>query len=439
MKKEKPKPKKILILGGGLSGLSAALKLKEFNKNLDITIFEKKQYFGGLAASFKQGEFLIPIFYHHIISSNKITMKYLNKYNLLKNCKWKRIKLAITHKNKIININSLKGLLSYKGLSLFGKFRFGIFGLYVVFLIDPKKINSNLDAHTWLIKNAGKEVTESIFYHLYARNKFNVPLTELSAKQLANRLKEREIYDKFTYPRKGLQKMIQGIINDLKSYNVNLHTNINIRAIDFKKKQFEYKIKTNSKKILENFDIIINTIPIPSFLEVVQNLLKDYKQELLKLKYCPVVNIVFGTSKSLDNKHYWINLFGEKPHIIIQHSILNDNYPWKVNWVLRYGGSEEDLNKTDLEIKKDYLGVVKKYFPHADIVWAKVFKEKHAEPIYDKNYGDYAPKNKTPIQGLYMAGIQTTYPKIRNMNVALESGEKIAKIISKDLTKNKKL
>ena len=47
------KSKKILILGGGLSGLSAALKLKQTNKNIDITILEKKPYFGGLAGSFK--------------------------------------------------------------------------------------------------------------------------------------------------------------------------------------------------------------------------------------------------------------------------------------------------------------------------------------------------------------------------------------------------
>jgi len=42
------------------------------------------------------------------------------------------------------------------------------------------------------------------------------------------------------------------------------------------------------------------------------------------------------------------------------------------------------------------------------------------------------PDYKTPIDGLYFAGIQLTYPKIRNMNVALESGIKVANIILKD-------
>jgi len=61
-------------------------------------------------------------------------------------------------------------------------------------------------------------------------------------------------------------------------------------------------------------------------------------------------------------------------------------------------------------------------------------RTKYAEPIYDIDYHKYMPDYKTPIESLYFTGIQLTYPKIRNMNVALESGEKVAKIIIKEYT-----
>ena len=59
-------------------------------------------------------------------------------------------------------------------------------------------------------------------------------------------------------------------------------------------------------------------------------------------------------------------------------------------------------------------------------------KTKFAEPIYDIDYHKYMPPYKTSLDGLYFSGIQLTYPKIRNMNVALESGIKVANIILKD-------
>ncbi len=423
------KTQKILILGGGLTGLSTALKLIDQNKDLDITLLEKKPYFGGLAGSFNQDSYDIPIYYHHIIESNKATIRYLKRYNLLADCNWKPIKMALANKGKLFNINSINGLLTYNGLSLWGKFRFGLFGLYVLFFLNLNKINKKLDAKTWLIKYAGKEVTKNIFHNLYARNKFNIPLSKISANQFANRLKEKEIYDKFTYPKKGLNNLINNMVSDLKTFNVKLLNSVNITAIDLKKKEVIFKHKSKANKI--NYDYIINTIPVQEFIKISKNFPIQYKQNLLKLKYCPAVSITFGTDKFMDKKHYWINFFNEQPHIIMQHSILNDAYPWKVNWILRYGGSEEDLDKSDDQIKTEYFKVVKKYFPHVKICWAKVFKEKYGEPIYDKDYSTYQPTYITPVDSLFMAGIQVTYPRIRNMNVALESGEKVANIILK--------
>jgi len=80
--------KKIVILGGGLSGLAAAQKLC---KQFDVIILEKKDYLGGLAASFEHNREKIPIYYHHVIQSNKTTQRYLKRYGLLSSCRWQKI------------------------------------------------------------------------------------------------------------------------------------------------------------------------------------------------------------------------------------------------------------------------------------------------------------------------------------------------------------
>ena len=106
---------------------------------------------------------------------------------------------------------------------------------------------------------------------------------------------------------------------------------------------------------------------------------------------------------------------------------------------MRYGGSEEDWNKPDEQIKQEYIASIKKFFPDLNPVWVKVFREKYSEPVYEKDYIKYMPDVRTPVNGVYMAGIQVTFPKIRNQNTALESGEIAARAVIEDFTGSSKL
>lgn len=411
---------KLIILGGGLSGLAAGEILSE---HFQVTVLESAPFLGGLAATFEQDGKKIPMYYHHIIKSNLTTQEYLRKFGNISSLRWKKIKIGIGIEGKIHNINEPQGLMGFSHLTTWEKLRFGIFGAYTLFLMNPEKIPDDIDAESWLHKYAGKMVTAKIFYHLYSRNKFNLPLNRISAKQFANRLHEKEIYDYFAYPPSGYQCIIDGMSDNIIKNSGTVDINAKISRIDLIHKQ----ITVNSKFL--KYDILLSSIPLPAFLNITEGIPDDYKEQLSKVKYCPAVGICFGTEDFLERKNYWINLFNERIHTLFQHSLLNDTYADKINWCLRYGGSEEDLELSEEKIKDEYLAVVKSYFPQAKIKWAKVFRTKYAEPIYDIDYHKYMPDYTTPIEGLYFTGIQLTYPKIRNMNVALQSGIKAAEII----------
>lgn len=412
--------KKIFIIGGGLSGLTAAEALAEKS---EVTILEKAGFLGGLAGSFLQDNEWIPFHYHHVVSHNIFTRKYLERFGLMEGCEWKKVNVAIGVNGKLYNINNPLGLLKFDYLSYYERIRFGFFGAYALFLMNPNKIDQNQGAKTWLNKYAGKKVTDKVFYNLYARNKFNIDLDQISAKQFAHRLKEREVYDSFTFPKKGLQPMIDGLEQDLTKKGVKIEIKANIESIDFNKKEIKFNGETHS------FDIIINSVPIPEFLKFSKGISEDYIKQVSRVKYCPCVGIAFATKELLDKNNYWINLFQEDVHVIMQHSWLIDKYKNKISWCLRYGGSEEDLKLTDEQVREKYFKVIKKYFPSSEILWSKVFREQYAEPIYDKEFSDYKPDYITPVNGLYMTGIQVTHPRIRNMNSALLSGEEVGKII----------
>ena len=419
---------KIIILGGGLSGLAAADLLLE--KGYEVKILEAANFLGGLASSVLVDNDLIPRFNHHIVRTNTTTLFYLKKYKLLGKNTWKRINLAIALKKRIYNINKPWKYLNFPYLNLIEKIRFGLFGLYISYLFNPNSLSNTLDAEAWLKKQVGRAVTQKMYYQLYGRNKFNIPLSQISAKQLANRMKEREFNNKFTYPKYGIQGMIDGLEHDIKKKKGLILLETRITSLDLKKKKITYKKK--NKTITESFDICINTIPVPELLKFTTGLPEEYAEKMQKLRYTPVVGLLFATEKFLDKENYWINFINERFHVLYQHSLLVDKYKHKISWLIRYGGSEEDLHKSDEELKRFYLNILKEYFPKIDLVWCLVFREKYAEPIYDKTYIEYAPNYKTPLSYFYNAGIQVTFPKIRNMDVALESGIKVAEIIQQD-------
>ena len=292
--------------------------------------------------------------------------------------------------------------------------------------MNPKNIPDELDAKAWLYKYCGKNATNYIWYNLYGRNKFNIPLERIAAKQFAYRLYEKEVYDDFMFPPKGLQPMIDGLENDIKKRGGTIFKSTKIMHVDLIKKI----VKTEQQTLHAN--AIINTIPLPELLKVTSGFPDDYVAKVSKVRYCPVIGIVFATKELLNKENYWLNIFGEQVQVVMQHSWLIDKYDGKVTWCVRYGGSEQDWNKPDEQIKQEYLACLGKFFPDIDPVWVKVFREKYSEPVYEKYYSNYMPSVRTPIAGVYMAGIQVTFPKIRNQNTALESGEEAAAAVVED-------
>ncbi|MFH1972242.1 MAG: FAD-dependent oxidoreductase [archaeon] len=404
---------KIAIIGGGLTGLSAAEIL---SNNHEITLFEKNSYLGGLASSFEYKGKKIPMHYHHVFAHDNTTKEYMQKYGL--NLTWKKIKMGILVNEKIYNFTNPLALMNFSYLTLYGRMRYGMFGSYVYTLLNPDNIPEDQNAEEWLNQVAGKEVTEKLFTPLYARNKFNIPLSQISAKQFANRLTAKEATGNFGYPTEGLDAIIDAFEETLLKNNVKIIKNATIQEIDCK----------NTTIDGEKFDKIVITIPLPSFLKRQKNLDEEIVSKISKIKYCPCVSVVFGTEKLLSD-HYWINILNKRVHMLMQHSYLYDGYDTKVTWALRYGGSEEDLELTDEQIVKEYMNMVTEQFP-VEIKWTKVFREKYASPIYDKDFHRNMPPKQ--VNNIYFSGIAVTYPKIRNMNTALLSGREVAGLILKD-------
>jgi len=180
----------VVVLGGGLAGMSAALQLAAAPRRFGpITLVEQGRELGGLAGGFEQDGRAYPLGYHHILDRDDTLLGHLGLLGLLERVSWRRIRMLFEVGGRIHDLRRLGGLLSFP-LGLVDKARFA----WLLARAARKADWSDWDARSaaelvdaW----AGAKVRERMFEPL-TRIKFGLPCREVSASWLGARLHHRE-------------------------------------------------------------------------------------------------------------------------------------------------------------------------------------------------------------------------------------------------------
>jgi protoporphyrinogen oxidase len=415
----------VAIIGGGLSGLICGKILAE--NGFSVSIFERNKELGGLARCFEYYGYKLPVFYHHVFSHDKVTLAVMKEVGI-RNFFKKRIRMAISFDNKLYEISWLKTPF-WDFLSLEDKLRFGMLAVKTKLKKDWRDLEGK-NAEEWLLKEVGKNVTEKIFAPLM-REKYGLDLKEISASELAMRLKEGEATGKFLYPKEGLYEMIERLKREVEKNDGVVKTNTPVTKVEIsgkiaKKIKYKEKGKTKSEKV----DIVINSAPVPVFLRIAKGIPNGWKRKLEKIRYCKNICVDIFCSEQI-SELYWINTFDKPFGGIIEHTNLANCYDFKFAWIWKYAPSRKLWSMRDEKIAKLFINHLREIFPHVRVEDFRVFRDEFASPLYDINYAKYMPEVETPIKNLFFTGVATTYPEIRTMNTAFKAGIKTAEIVMK--------
>jgi protoporphyrinogen oxidase len=421
---------KVIILGGGLSGLAAGYTLAK--KELEVKILEKENFLGGLASSFKVEwdgkEYWVPKTYHHILAKDKTTVEFIEKLGLKEKLRRKKVKTGFIYQNKVFGFSSPTEILKFP-LSLKDKIKLALFVLKVSRKKDWGDIEK-INAKDWIIKEAGKRNYETIFEQLI-RNKFNEPPEKISAAWFGTRfaVEPSSFLKKFGWLKDGLQQFIDSFAKEIEK-NGEIETNIEVEKIKLKENRIVYR--KEKKKIEENYDALISTIPPEIFLKIAKNPSKRIKEEFGRIKYLSCVCAAFGLSKS-PTEYYWLNVLDKNKSFVAFFNytqLFEDLAPngKSIIFLVNYLRKNDKLWKmNEREIFSLYLKNLKEVFPgiEKEIEWWRVNKFEHAEAIFSLDF-----KNPPVSEGnVYFAGIYRIFPKIRNMASALESGIEAAETL----------
>lgn len=296
--------KKTIIIGTGVAGIGAAKACSE--NNIDYKIVEQSSSFGGLCGNFEINGFLFDKFVHLSFSNNRNFNKdiltnsnYLKhlpiSYNFYKNL-WLEHPLqdhlyCLPLKEKL---QIIKDFLSR----------------------DKNKVFTNYN--DWLIYQFGNYFAEH-FPAIYTRKYWGVDASEMSTDWIGNRVhcpsikqvlkgaffntKENYYYAKeMRYPEKG------GFIAFFSEF-------INNKMISFNKKvvniDLNNKILYYSDGTSESFEVLISSIPLPEYINLIDNIPNDIMNAVKNLSWTQGYMVSVGFKNVIKPKGLWNYIYDE--------------------------------------------------------------------------------------------------------------------------------
>lgn len=409
--------KKITILGAGVTGLSAGLKLAQ--KGFDVTILENEQQVGGLAKTIKFNSTYVDIGPHSFFSEDKEIYYFVKNLFDGEQNELPKVKRSV----KMFFMNyyvdyplSAKSILFQMGPIIPIK-SFLSFCRSYISSIFKKKVSANANIEDWAIENFGhflyknffKPYTEQ-FWKINARDLSNKVIPASKKLDFAKTLKhlflnkyleiskrepgslnlvQRESLPTF-YPKKGFGKISEKIAEKLVSSGGKIKLNEKVESV-IKNDEY-FKIITNKQEY--ESDIVISTLPIDNLVKMFSPVNENKKnieaakkigylalkivylviskKDFLKYQYCYFVGRPYNR---ISNLNLFSDELNSKNHttISLEISCLKDSPTWRSN-------DKEILDICIKNLEKDNI------LNKEEIIDSKVLTFPNVYPIYRNNY-----------------------------------------------------
>lgn len=432
MPKIKDNSSSVVVLGAGLSGLTAARDL--LKNGVDVTVLEREIDPGGLAASFEfEGE-KIPHCYHHIMENDKPLHDMIKDLSLDTRLYAKKAEMGFFYKRRLYQLKGAIDLLKFKPLTFFERIRFGLFGLSVMFRKDWKKYD-NINAKVWLEKKLGMKIFNVVFKPLLV-TKFGRDWDKIAASWVGYRLTHKESSGFFYYlKRGGISSIVESLAEDVEKLGGKIIYSAEVKQISVKSGKVDrisYSLNGKKKEIVPN--AVISTIPIPVLSNTLKGMPESYMKQLAKIKYKASISGVVALTKKI-TPYYWLNFLDGDLSFrgIFDHATINPkaNHGKSLLYLFNYCDTDEAIYKLrDEEMKVVFRKDLEKIFPDIEkyIKWIRIYRMRYSKAVYSSGYVKHKPGVKTPASNMFLSGV-CTMPPMRNMGAAIKSGKDTVSVV----------
>lgn len=473
--------KKVLIIGAGPAGLTAAYELlknnKINNKNIAVEIYEDTSVIGGISQTVNNNGNRMDIGGHRFFSKSDIVMNFWNDIMPKESEKLSpenndRVMLI---RDRLSRIFFLKKLFNYP-ISLNKELIFNLGFLrcakigfsYIKSVLFPYKNVDSLEK--FYINRFGRELY-NLFFRDYTEKVWGVKPSELSPEWGAQRVKGLSIYktiinaikpknnkdinqksvetsliEKFLYPKYGPGQLWETVAEEIKNMGGKIYFNHKIKGLELKDgKIISITAENDNGDIKIYGDYIISSMPVKDLINSIDNKPNEIYKIANNLQYRDFITVgILLKDINLHNKKgivkdNWIYI--QEPYVKVARLQLFNNWsPYMVkDKNLHYIGMEYMCFENDELWSMDddsFIGFAidemkkLKLIKEDDIISTNIVKIKKAYPSYTGVYNEfYKIREYTDkIENLFLAGRNGMH-RYNNMDHSMLSAMECVKCI----------
>ena len=415
----------VAVIGAGALGLAAARRLAAGGAR--VTLFEREQRPGGLAAGVQIGPSWLDKFYHHIFGTDRRMIELVGELGLDRRLVWGRPPTALLSKGEIRRLDGVLEVLKFSPLSFPARVRMGLAVAALKAIPNPNWLEGQTAAR-WLRRWMGREAYEVVWKPQLV-GKFGSEAERIAMPWMWARIHDRT--PQLGYLRGGFQLLYDAIADDIERRSGRIRLGRAVSSIERRGDALHIESDGETGR----FDAVLCTLPTRLFLRLTRGLPNGYADRFSTgADHFSAHCVVLELDRSLQSA-YWL-------------SIADPGYPFlalveHTNWLPpeEYGGrhlvylgnylppDHELFTLPDEQVLARLLPHLTRINPNFDRSWVKaahVFAAPYAQPIVRVGYRRQLPPHRTPVDGLWLANMGHVYPHDRGQNYSILLGEKVA-------------
>lgn len=415
-------------------GVTLAYKLAQ--KGMNVTVYERGDNLGGLAAYMPYDGVRMDRFYHTILSSDMSMQNLMKESGVDDKLHFTETKQGFYDNGKIYPFNTPIELMTFPPLNIFQRFRLGLQVIYAQFEKDWVKID-DIPVEKWLVKVSGRGVFNKVWKPLL-RAKFDTLSGEVPATYIWSRLRRMmgtregvQSKEMMCYLENGYYTLIEALAKKAEGLGVKFQLKAPIEEIVIENNRaVGVKIGGN----VERFDAVISTLASPILGNLLPNAPQKFRDLLAKQEYLGVLCPLLILKKQL-LPYYVLNITDDSipfTAVVETTNLINPEHVkgYHLVYLPKYLAPDNDMaNWPDDKVKTEWMKHFKKMFPDFDesnIIEFIVQKARYVEPIRPMGTRDDIPTIKAPVDRLYMGNTVMIYPELGNGEAVTRYAVKVA-------------
>jgi len=447
---------KVVVLGGGLTGLSAGYLLSKAGNRVEV--FERDSIVGGLSKTMVQDGFRFDLGGHRFFTKDKKIddfVKTLMEGELV----------SVSRKSKIYMRNRyfdypLKPLNALFGFGLPTTMKIlGDYGLEKFKGIMREERSISLE--DWVVQNFGRKMFD-IYFKEYSEKVWGIECSRISAEWVETRISGLSmakaiknalfslngkdlptLVDRFLYPRLGIGRISERLREEIERNN-NVHTEADVQHIH----HAGFSVKSIAVKTKNHLDLIqgeefISSIPITKLVAMLRPSPPEYILEAAsRLRFRDLVVVAIMINRARVTDQTWIYIPEQK----IPFGRIHEPTNWSekmapegktilVTEFFSFAGdtlwSESDEKLAEVAVGSlEHLGFIKRH----EVMGSAVMRVPKAYPLFEVGYEELCDTlygYLSEFKNLHIAGRSGMF-RYYNMDHAIESGITTAEKIIKN-------